>query len=42
MRELAFDRKNIKLEPYSPAEQRKGKTPDFKLYKDGSSAATAK
>jgi large subunit ribosomal protein L30 len=35
MRKLAFDRKNIKLEPYSAAEQRKGKTPDFKLYKDG-------
>jgi large subunit ribosomal protein L30 len=35
MRELAFDGKNIVLEPYSEAELRKGKTPDFKLYKDG-------
>jgi ribosomal protein L30 len=35
MRKLAFDGKNIVLEPYSEAELRRGKTPDFKLYKDG-------
>jgi ribosomal protein L30 len=35
MRTLAFDGKNIVLESYSEAELRKGKTPDFKLYKDG-------
>jgi ribosomal protein L30 len=35
MRKLAFDANNIKLEPYSVAELKKGKTPDFKLYKDG-------
>jgi large subunit ribosomal protein L30 len=35
MRKLAFDAKNIMLEPYSEAELKKGKTPDFKLYKAG-------
>lgn len=35
MRELAFDPKGIELEPYSDAELRLGKTPDFKLLKDG-------
>jgi large subunit ribosomal protein L30 len=35
MHKLAFDGKNITLEPYSDAELKTGKTPDFKLYKDG-------
>lgn len=35
MRELAFDPNGIALEPYSAAKLRLGKTPDFKLLKDG-------
>jgi len=35
MRQLAFDANNIVLEPYSDAARRRGKTPDFKLFKDG-------
>jgi large subunit ribosomal protein L30 len=35
MRKLAFDASNIVPKPYSDAELRKGKTPDFKLLKDG-------
>jgi hypothetical protein len=34
-RKLTFDGNKIVLEPYSEAELKKGKTPDFKLYKDG-------
>jgi ribosomal protein L30 len=34
MRELAFDVNNITLESYSDAERNKGKTPDFKLFKE--------
>jgi ribosomal protein L30 len=36
MRELAFDQNAIALEPFDAAAQRAGKTPDFKLLKDGS------
>lgn len=35
MRELAFDKNGIVLEPYDNAALRAGKTPDFKLLKDG-------
>ena len=35
MRRLAFDPNCIVLEPYSDAELKSGKTPDFKLRKDG-------
>ena len=35
MRELAFDANNIVLEPYEVAGRNRGKTPDFKLLKDG-------
>jgi ribosomal protein L30 len=35
MRRLAFDPNGIVLEPYSDAELKTGKTPDFKLRKDG-------
>jgi ribosomal protein L30 len=35
MRKLAFDAHNIVLEPYSEAELKRGKTPDFKLLKNG-------
>jgi len=35
MRKLAFDTKNITLEAYTDAELKAGKTPDYKLYKDG-------
>jgi hypothetical protein len=35
MRKLAFDGKNIVIEPYSNTELRNGKTPDFKPFKDG-------
>lgn len=35
MRALAFDQNNIVLEPYEDAALKNGKTPDFKLFKDG-------
>ena len=35
MRKLAFDSNGIELEPYTEAELKTGKTPDFKLHKDG-------
>ncbi len=35
MRDLIFDAKGIVLEPYDAAERNQGKTPDFKLMKDG-------
>jgi large subunit ribosomal protein L30 len=35
MRVLAFDRNGIVLEPYDDAALKRGKTPDFKLMKDG-------
>jgi large subunit ribosomal protein L30 len=35
MRELAFDKNNLVLEPYDAAALKKGKTPDFKVLKDG-------
>src|SRR2546430_1588530 len=35
LRELAFDPRDIVPEPYSDAERKQGKTPDFKLMKDG-------
>jgi ribosomal protein L30 len=35
LRELAFDPRGIGPELYSDAERKKGKTPDFKLMKDG-------
>ncbi len=35
MNKLAIDGKNIVLERYSEEELKRGKTPDFKLYKDG-------
>src|ERR1700682_5328297 len=35
MRALVFDKNGILLEPYDAAALNKGKTPDFKLMKDG-------
>jgi hypothetical protein len=35
MKKLAFDANGITLEPYSDTEWKRGKTPDFKLYKNG-------
>jgi large subunit ribosomal protein L30 len=35
MRALAFDKNGIVLEPYDDAALKRGKTPDFKLMKDG-------
>jgi ribosomal protein L30 len=35
IRKLAFDGKGIALEPYSNVALKKGKCPDFKLFKDG-------
>jgi ribosomal protein L30 len=35
MRKLVFDAENVALERYSDAELKAGKTPDFKLFKDG-------
>jgi len=35
MRKLAFDANTIELEPHSDADLKRGKTPDFKLLKDG-------
>jgi large subunit ribosomal protein L30 len=35
LRELVFNSNNIELEPYSVAERNEGKTPDFRLLKDG-------
>jgi hypothetical protein len=34
-RKLALDGKGIELEPYSDAALKSGRTPDFKLYKNG-------